>query len=50
MVVETFAEYPPLGHFAVRDMHQTVVVGVIKVVKKKDPTHAKVTKVAAKRK
>ncbi|XP_058754908.1 elongation factor 1-alpha-like [Vicia villosa] len=22
MVVETFAEYPPLGHFAVRDMRQ----------------------------
>ena len=26
MVVETFSEYPRLGHFAVRDMHQTVVV------------------------
>ena len=28
--VESFAEYPPLGRFAVRDMRQTVAVGVIK--------------------
>ncbi|KAJ8535539.1 hypothetical protein K7X08_023259 [Anisodus acutangulus] len=35
MVVETFSEYPPLGHFSVRDMRQTVVVGVIKSVNKK---------------
>merc|ERR1712110_881971 len=34
MVVETFAEYPPLGRFAVRDMRQTVAVGVIKSVEK----------------
>lgn len=27
---ETFAEYPPLGRFAVRDMKKTVAVGVIK--------------------
>jgi len=32
MCVETFAEYPPLGRFAVRDMRQTVAVGVIKEV------------------
>nr|POF07221.1 elongation factor 1-alpha [Quercus suber] len=32
MVVETFSEYPPLGCFAVRDMRQTVAVGVIKSV------------------
>merc|ERR1711957_990370 len=28
--VESFTEYPPLGRFAVRDMRQTVAVGVIK--------------------
>jgi elongation factor 1-alpha len=27
---ETFADYPPLGRFAVRDLKQTVAVGVIK--------------------
>jgi len=32
MCVETFADYPPLGRFAVRDMRQTVAVGVIKEV------------------
>ena len=36
MCVEVFAEYPPLGRFAVRDMKQTVAVGVIKGVDKKD--------------
>jgi len=30
MCVESFSEYPPLGRFAVRDMRQTVAVGVIK--------------------
>jgi elongation factor 1-alpha len=35
MCVESFAEYPPLGRFAVRDMRQTVAVGVIKAVSKK---------------
>jgi elongation factor 1-alpha len=30
MCVESFADYPPLGRFAVRDMKQTVAVGVIK--------------------
>ena len=34
MVVETFKEYAPLGRFAVRDMKQTVAVGVIKNVTK----------------
>merc|ERR1711860_471747 len=28
MCVESFVEYPPLGRFAVRDMKQTVAVGV----------------------
>ena len=35
MVVESFAAYQPLGRFAVRDMKQTVAVGVIKEVTKK---------------
>lgn len=35
--VETFATFPPLGRFAVRDMKQTVAVGVIKVVTPKQP-------------
>jgi elongation factor 1-alpha len=43
MCVETFAQYPPLGRFAVRDMRQTVAVGVIKEVTKK----AKDTKATA---
>ncbi|XP_072639539.1 putative elongation factor 1-alpha-like 3 [Canis lupus baileyi] len=34
MCVESFSDYPPLGHFAVRDMRQTVAVGVIKAVDK----------------
>jgi elongation factor 1-alpha len=36
MCVESYAEYPPLGRFAVRDMRQTVAVGIIKSVKKKE--------------
>lgn len=36
MVCEVFAEYPPLGRFAVRDMKNTVAVGVIKEVKRKE--------------
>ena len=35
MCVESFAAYPPLGRFAVRDMKQTVAVGIIKDVDKK---------------
>ena len=38
MCVETFTEYPPLGRFAVRDMKQTVAVGVIKVTNRKEAT------------
>jgi elongation factor 1-alpha len=37
MCVETFSDYPPLGRFAVRDMRQTVAVGVIKEVTRKQP-------------
>jgi elongation factor 1-alpha len=40
MCVESFAEYPPLGRFAVRDMRQTVAVGVIKSVTRKAPGKA----------
>jgi len=42
MCVETFADYPPLGRFAVRDMRQTVAVGVIKEVNKKEKRAVKV--------
>jgi len=54
MCVENFAEYPPLGRFAVRDMRQTVAVGVIKGVEKgerkvKDAKAAKAEKAAAKK-
>jgi len=41
MVVEPFSEFPPLGRFAVRDMKQTVAVGVIKEVEKKEATGGK---------
>ncbi|KAJ7487656.1 translation elongation factor 1a [Mycena galericulata] len=34
MCVESYNEYPPLGRFALRDMRQTVAVGVIKSVDK----------------
>merc|ERR1712007_96785 len=48
MSVEAFSEYPPLGRFAVRDMRQTVAVGVIKAVTKKEAGAGKVTKAAEK--
>jgi len=38
MVCEAFNEFPPLGRFAVRDMKQTVAVGVIKETVKKIKT------------
>jgi len=47
MCVEAFTDYPPLGRFAVRDMRQTVAVGVIKSVVKADKA-GKVTKAAQK--
>ncbi|XP_026087520.1 elongation factor 1-alpha [Carassius auratus] len=48
MCVESFSTYPPLGRFAVRDMRQTVAVGVIKSVEKKVGGSGKVTKSAQK--
>jgi elongation factor 1-alpha len=47
MCVEAFTEFPPLGRFAVRDMRQTVAVGVIKSVTHKEAS-GKVTKAAEK--
>ena len=41
MCVESYNEYPPLGRFAVRDMRQTVAVGVIKSVDKTDKSAGK---------
>ncbi|UZJ56205.1 hypothetical protein CBS101457_005525 [Exobasidium rhododendri] len=48
MCVESFSEFPPLGRFAVRDMRQTVAVGVIKSVEKGAAKGGKVTKAAEK--
>ncbi|VWU48175.1 elongation factor 1-alpha [Hepatocystis sp. ex Piliocolobus tephrosceles] len=48
MVVETFTEFPPLGRFAIRDMRQTIAVGIIKSVEKKEPG-AVTAKAAAKK-
>merc|ERR1712000_135438 len=47
MCVEPFADFPPLGRFAVRDMRQTVAVGVIKSVTPKEVS-GKTTKSAQK--
>jgi elongation factor 1-alpha len=47
MCVESFSDYPPLGRFAVRDMRQTVAVGVIKAVDKSEVA-GKTTKAAQK--
>ncbi|TIA67588.1 hypothetical protein E3P92_04188, partial [Wallemia ichthyophaga] len=47
MCVESYMDYPPLGRFAVRDMRQTVAVGVIKSVEKTEKG-GKTTKAAEK--
>jgi len=41
LCVECFSEYPPLGRFAVRDMNQTVAVGIVKAVEKTDKSAKK---------
>jgi len=43
LCVESFSEFPPLGRFAIRDMRQTVAVGVIKSIAKAEPTGKKKT-------
>ncbi|VDP37884.1 unnamed protein product [Heligmosomoides polygyrus] len=48
LCVESFTDYAPLGRFAVRDMRQTVAVGVIKSVDKTEGGTGKVTKAAVK--
>jgi len=48
MCVESFTDFPPLGRFAVRDMRQTVAVGVIKAVEKAEGGKGKTTKAAEK--
>jgi len=50
MCVESYSSYAPLGRFAVRDMKQTVAVGVIKTVEKAEATAGKTTKSAQKKK
>merc|ERR1711988_1623162 len=47
LCVEAFSNYQPLGRFAVRDMRQTVAVGIIKSVEK-TTAEGKVTKSAQK--
>merc|ERR1712165_560360 len=47
MCVEAFSDFPPLGRFAVRDMRQTVAVGVIKATTPKTASGT-TTKSAAK--
>merc|ERR1712241_10790 len=47
MCVEPFTDFPPLGRFAVRDMRQTVAVGVIKATTPK-VVEGKQTKAAQK--
>jgi len=52
LCVEAYSDYAPLGRFAVRDMRQTVAVGVIKSVEKgaMKTTETKSAKKASKKK
>jgi len=47
-VCGNISDYAPLGRFAVRDMRQTVAVGVIKQVVKAEKGQGKTTKSAQK--
>jgi elongation factor 1-alpha len=44
MCVEKFADYPSLGRFTVREMRQTIAVGIIKNVEKRIPIKDKVVR------
>jgi elongation factor 1-alpha len=44
---ETFADFPPLGRFAIRDMRQTVAVGVIKSITRSKPVEIEKKEVAS---
>ncbi|KAL0620251.1 Elongation factor 1-alpha 1 [Plecturocebus cupreus] len=48
MCVESFSDYPPLGHFAVHDIRQIVAMSVIKAMDKKAAGAGNVTKSAQK--
>jgi elongation factor 1-alpha len=50
MVVESFAEFPPLGRFAVRDMKRTVAVGIVKSITKREKKDPKAKGAAAAKK
>jgi len=50
MCVESFNEYPPLGRFAVRDMRQTVAVGVIKAITRTEASKKGAAAAGAKKK
>jgi elongation factor 1-alpha len=41
LCIETFTDFPPLGRFAIRDMRQTVAVGVVKSVVKDEKRKTK---------
>lgn len=47
LCVETFANFPPLGRFAIRDLRQTVAVGVIKSITRAKPEKKEEKKVAS---
>ena len=48
LCIESFSEYPPLGHFAVYDVRQTVTMAVITTTGKKPAGAGKVNRSAHK--